>query len=128
QLAAQVLCRAALVEGLQAQYFSHVGGAMRGGPSAAYVVVADGPVDIPPSFSWARTGVAMHRSRATDVLDCVDERSTLVLDPAMVGEDWSPTAASIVEVAFRPIARDAGAPGAVSLTAIAAVSAATGLV
>ena len=49
QLAAQVLARAALTEGREVQLFGSYGGMMRGGNTEATLVVADGPVEAPPT-------------------------------------------------------------------------------
>lgn len=121
QLAAQVLCRARVLDGGHAQYFSFVGGVMRGGMSSAYVVVADDQIEVPPLFDWAQTAIPLHRAQASAALDHVDRRSTVVLDPAMVdGLSWP---ARVVPLPFDEIARTAQARGAMSLVAVAAVAA-----
>jgi Pyruvate/2-oxoacid:ferredoxin oxidoreductase gamma subunit len=126
QLAAQTLCRARVLEGGHAQYFSFVGGVMRGGMSSAYVVLAEEEVAIPSLFDWALSALVLHRAHAAAALDRVDERSTVVLDPSMVDPLGSP--ARTVALSFNEIARAAEAKGAMSLVAVAGLAAIGGLV
>src|SRR4051812_3373502 len=67
QLAAQVLARAAVLEGRDVMLFGVYGGVMRGGNSDATVVVAAGPVQAPPIVSHAWSAIALH-PRYWDVL------------------------------------------------------------
>ena len=64
QLAAQVLCRAALAEDRDVQLFGSYGGMMRGGNTDATIIVADGPVEAPPTVSRAWSALAMHHEHA----------------------------------------------------------------
>src|SRR5881275_150632 len=59
-LAAQVLARAATLEGRNVMLFGVYGGVMRGGNSDATVVVADGPVQAPPIVSHAWSALVLH--------------------------------------------------------------------
>jgi Pyruvate/2-oxoacid:ferredoxin oxidoreductase gamma subunit len=60
QLAAQVLARAATLEGRSVMYFGIYGGMMRGGNTDSTVVVADAPIEAPPVVSHAWSAIAMH--------------------------------------------------------------------
>src|SRR5205823_11704391 len=60
QLAAQVLARAAALEGRNVMLFGVYSGVMRGGNSDATVVVAEGPVQAPPIVSSAWSAIALH--------------------------------------------------------------------
>lgn len=60
QLAAQVLARAATLEGRDVLLFGLYGGMMRGGNTDSTVVVADGPITSPPVVSRAWAAIAMH--------------------------------------------------------------------
>ena len=60
QLAAQVLARAAVLEGRHALLFGVYGGAMRGMNTDATVVVGDAPIQAPPLLSRAWSAIAMH--------------------------------------------------------------------
>src|SRR5437763_7651629 len=60
QLAAQVLARAAALEGRSVMLFGVYGGVMRGGNSDATVVVADGAVQAPPIVSHSWSAIVLH--------------------------------------------------------------------
>jgi Pyruvate/2-oxoacid:ferredoxin oxidoreductase gamma subunit len=60
QLAAQVLARAATLEGRDVMFFGVYGGMMRGGPTDSTVVVADGPIATPPVVARAWSAIALH--------------------------------------------------------------------
>ena len=60
QLAASVMARAALAEGREVQLFGSYGGMMRGGATEATLVVADGPVEAPPTVGSAWSAIVMH--------------------------------------------------------------------
>src|SRR4029077_5323711 len=60
QLAAQVIARAAVLEGRDVMLFGVYGGVMRGGNSDATVVVGDGPVQAPPIVSHAWSAIVLH--------------------------------------------------------------------
>ena len=60
QLAAQVLARAAVVEGRFVMLLGTYGGTMRGGNTDSTLVVADEPITAPPIVSRVWAVVAMH--------------------------------------------------------------------
>src|SRR5215472_16970797 len=60
QLAAQVLARAATLEGREVTYLGVYGGMMRGGNTDSTVAVADAPILVPPLVSHAWAAIAMH--------------------------------------------------------------------
>lgn len=60
QLAAQVLARAATLEGRDVLFFGIYGGMMRGGNTDSTVVVGDGPITAPPVVARAWSAIAMH--------------------------------------------------------------------
>ena len=60
QLAAQVLARAATLEGREVMYLGLYGGMMRGGNTDSTVVIGDGPIAAPPVVSRTWSAVAMH--------------------------------------------------------------------
>src|SRR5215471_9146360 len=67
QLAAQVLARAATLEGREVTYLGIYGGMMRGGNTDSTVVVADAPILAPPVVSHAWAAIAMHDEFWPDV-------------------------------------------------------------
>jgi 2-oxoglutarate ferredoxin oxidoreductase subunit gamma len=60
QLAAQVLARAAALEGRSVMLLGLYGGMMRGGNTDSTVVVGDGPIEAPPVVPKAWSAIAMH--------------------------------------------------------------------
>jgi Pyruvate/2-oxoacid:ferredoxin oxidoreductase gamma subunit len=60
QLAAQVIAKAATLEGRDVMFFGIYGGMMRGGNTDSTVVVADGPITAPPVVARAWSAIAMH--------------------------------------------------------------------
>ena len=60
QLAAQVLARAATLDGREVMYLGIYGGMMRGGNTDSTVVVADAPIEAPPVVSHTWSAIAMH--------------------------------------------------------------------
>lgn len=60
QLVAQVLARAATLEGREVMYLGLYGGMMRGGNTDSTVVVADAPIEVPPVVSRTWSAIAMH--------------------------------------------------------------------
>ena len=60
QLAAQVIAKAATLEGRDVMFFGIYGGMMRGGNTDSTVVVADGPITAPPVVPRAWSAIAMH--------------------------------------------------------------------
>jgi Pyruvate/2-oxoacid:ferredoxin oxidoreductase gamma subunit len=127
QLAAQVIARAAVLEGRNVMLFGIYGGVMRGGNSDATVVVADGPVQAPPIVSHAWSALALHPRyweplRARLVPDAV-----VVVNSSLFDEPFDlPTVAEVpaTEVATEQL----GNPMAVSMVATGAYVALTGLV
>jgi 2-oxoglutarate ferredoxin oxidoreductase subunit gamma len=60
QLVAQVLARAAALEGRNVMYLGLYGGMMRGGNTDSTVVIGDSPIEAPPVVSKAWASIAMH--------------------------------------------------------------------
>jgi 2-oxoglutarate ferredoxin oxidoreductase subunit gamma len=60
QLAAQVVARAAALEGRDVSLLGVYGGMMRGGNTDTTIVVADAPIESPPIVSRAWSAIAMH--------------------------------------------------------------------
>lgn len=87
QLAAQVIARAAVIDGRQAMLFGSYGGMMRGGNTDATVVVADDAILAPPTVSTAWAGIVMHH----DFWEFVRTRmvdGSIVLVNSSVFEGW----------------------------------------
>ncbi|HEV3354120.1 MAG TPA: 2-oxoacid:acceptor oxidoreductase family protein [Acidimicrobiales bacterium] len=127
QLAAQVIARAAVLEGRDVMLFGVYGGVMRGGNSDATIVVGDSPVQAPPIVSHAWSALALHPRyweplRARLVPDAVVVlNSSLFEEPVDVARVFAVPA---TEVATEEL----GNPMAVSMVATGAYVAVTGLV
>ncbi len=67
QLASAVLAHAAVIEGREAQLFGSYAGMMRGGATESTVVLADGPIEAPPTVSRAWAVLVMHHEHAATV-------------------------------------------------------------
>jgi Pyruvate/2-oxoacid:ferredoxin oxidoreductase gamma subunit len=60
QLAAQVIARAAALEGRHVSLLGLYGGMMRGGNTDSTLVIADAPIESPPIVSRAWSAIALH--------------------------------------------------------------------
>jgi Pyruvate/2-oxoacid:ferredoxin oxidoreductase gamma subunit len=127
QLAAQVIARAAALEGKDVMLFGVYGGVMRGGNSDGTVVVADGPVQAPPIVSHAWSALALHPRyweplRARLIPDAVVVlNSSLFEEPVDLPRVYDIPATQIAT-------EEVGNPMAVSMVATGAYVALTGLV
>src|SRR5437588_11666361 len=127
QLAAQVIARAAVLEGREVMLFGLYGGVMRGGNSDVTVVVADGPVQAPPIVSHAWSALVLHPRyweplRARLVPDAI-----IVVNSSLFDEPVE--LPGVVDVPATEVATEQlGNPMAVSMVATGAYVALTGLV
>jgi Pyruvate/2-oxoacid:ferredoxin oxidoreductase gamma subunit len=127
QLAAQVIARAAVLEGSDVMLFGVYGGVMRGGNSDATIVVGNGPVQAPPIVSHAWSALALHPRyweplRARLVPDAVVVlNSSLFEEPVDLARVFAVPATQVAT-------EELGNPMAVSMVATGAYVAVTGLV
>jgi Pyruvate/2-oxoacid:ferredoxin oxidoreductase gamma subunit len=132
QLASTVLAHAAVLEGREAQLFGSYGGMMRGGPTATTVVLADAPIEAPPTVSRAWAVLVMHHEHAPSALARLRPNGLAFFDPTLTSELRSLEAglqdATIVEVPAAELAREAGNPMTASMVMVAACAGATRLV
>jgi Pyruvate/2-oxoacid:ferredoxin oxidoreductase gamma subunit len=127
QLAAQVVARAATLEGREVLLFGLYGGMMRGGNTDSTVVVADAPIETPPVVPQAWSAIAMH----DEYWEPVQQR--LRPGALVVVNDSTFTAAVRTDVVLRRIraaelAAEADNPLGASLLVAGAHAALTGLV
>jgi Pyruvate/2-oxoacid:ferredoxin oxidoreductase gamma subunit len=85
QLAAQVLARAATLEGRDVMFFGVYGGMMRGGPTDSTVVVADGPIATPPVVARAWSAIAMHDEHWAPIEPRLREGAVVVVNDSTFG-------------------------------------------
>lgn len=128
QLAAAVVARAAVSEGREAQVFGSYGGMMRGGATEATIVVADGPVEAPPTVSTAWSAVLMHHDFAGATLARLRSGSVVLVNSTVVqglelDDEWQ-----LVEVPASDLAVEIGNLMTASMVMIGAYAAVTGLV
>jgi Pyruvate/2-oxoacid:ferredoxin oxidoreductase gamma subunit len=127
QLAAQVIARAATLEGREVLFFGLYGGMMRGGNTDSTVVVADGPIEAPPVVSQAWSAIAMH----DEYWEPVERR--LRTDGLVLVNDSTFTRAvrddvNVLRVRATELAADAGNPLGGAMVMAGAYSALTGLI
>jgi Pyruvate/2-oxoacid:ferredoxin oxidoreductase gamma subunit len=84
QLAAAVVARAAVEENREVQVFGSYGGMMRGGPTESTVVIADRPVETPPTVGTAWSVILMHHEHADHALGCLRPGSVLLVNSTVV--------------------------------------------
>jgi 2-oxoglutarate ferredoxin oxidoreductase subunit gamma len=127
QLAAQVIARAATLEGRNVMYLGVYGGMMRGGNTDGTVVIADAPIEAPPVVSHAWSAIAMHdefwapiepKLRAAGVV--------LVNDATFTTEITAPV--TVHRVPATTVAADVGNPLGGALVMLAAYAATTDIV
>jgi Pyruvate/2-oxoacid:ferredoxin oxidoreductase gamma subunit len=132
QLASAVLAHAAVAEGREAQLFGSYGGMMRGGATETTVVLADAPIEAPPTVSLAWAVLVMHHEHATGALARLRPGGLAFFDPALTPElpavEATVEGATVVEVPAGELAREAGHAMAASMVMVAACAGATGLV
>jgi Pyruvate/2-oxoacid:ferredoxin oxidoreductase gamma subunit len=127
QLAAQVLARAATLEGRNVMYLGLYGGMMRGGNTDSTVVVADGPIAAPPVVSHAWSAIAMH-DEYWEPVEAKLRPAGLVLvnDATFTTEIAAPV--TVLRVPATNVAADIGNPLGGSMVMLAAYAAITGIV
>jgi Pyruvate/2-oxoacid:ferredoxin oxidoreductase gamma subunit len=128
QLAAQVLCRAALGEGRDVQLFGSYGGMMRGGNTEATIIVADGPVEGPPTVSQAWSALVMHHEHAAPVLRRLRPGAVVLVNSTVFEGVVDRDLFSVVEVPATQLAGHAGNVMAASMVMLGAFATATAMI
>jgi 2-oxoglutarate ferredoxin oxidoreductase subunit gamma len=128
QLAAQVMARAALAEGRDVQAFGSYGGMMRGGNTEATLVVADGPVEAPPTIGEAWSAILMHHDYSEPTRKCLRRGSVVFLNTTVYEGPIDRDEWLVVEVPATDLAVEVGNVMTASMVMIGAYSAATRLV
>src|SRR5437763_16067398 len=127
QLAAQVIARAAVLEGSDVMLFGVYGGVMRGGNSDATIVVGDGHVQAPPIVSHAWSAVALHPRYWEPLRARLVPEAVVVLNSSLFEEPVD--LRNVYDLPVTEVATEQlGNPMAVSMVATGAYLALTGLV
>jgi len=127
QLAAQVLARAATVEGRHVLLFGVYGGAMRGMNTDGTVVVGDGPLQSPPLVSHTWAAIAMH-DRYWAPVEAKVRAGGLVLVNDATFETTLGDRYRVVRVPATEIAAELGNELGASMVMVGAFASITGLV
>lgn len=128
QLAAQVLARAAIAEGRQAQMFGSYGGMMRGGNTEATLVLADGAIAAPPTVADTWSAIFMHHDFSEPTRAKLRPGSLVVVNTTVFEGTFDPDRYQVVEIAATDVAVDLGNVMTASMVALGAYVAATDIV
>ncbi|MHB8463426.1 MAG: 2-oxoacid:acceptor oxidoreductase family protein [Acidimicrobiales bacterium] len=128
QLASQVLARAAVAEGREVQLFGSYGGMMRGGNTDTTIVVADGPIEAPPTVGDTWSAILMHHDYAAPIVGCLRAGSVVLINSTVFEGAVDCDGVTQVDIPATDIAVDVGNIVAASMVMIGAYAAVTGLV
>jgi len=126
QLAAQVLARAAVSDGLEVLLFGSYGGMMRGGNTDAALVFSPQQIECPPVVPSCWLGLAMHHAYLEPLLaklrpdGVLFTNSSVLLEPPTID-------GQVVQVPATDVAVSVGSLMCASIVMVGAVAAATGL-
>ena len=127
QLAAQVIARAAILDGRNVSTLGIYGGTMRGGNTDSTVIVADGPIEAPPIISHAWSAIGLHDEYWLPVEQKLRADAVVLVNDATFTREIAADA-DVYRVRATETAQELGAPLAVSMVMCGAFSALTGLV
>jgi Pyruvate/2-oxoacid:ferredoxin oxidoreductase gamma subunit len=128
QLAATVLAHAAMAEGRTVQLFGSYGGMMRGGNTEATVVVADGPIEAPPTISAAWSAILMHHEFSERTVHRLRPGGVALVNSTVFDGDFDRSPYTVVDIPAAAIALELGNVMAASMVMAGAYVAVTGLV
>jgi Pyruvate/2-oxoacid:ferredoxin oxidoreductase gamma subunit len=128
QLGAQILARAATLEGREVMYLGTYGGTMRGGSTASTLVVADCEISSPPIVSQVRFALVMHHAFWKPVRDKLSPDAAVLINSTVFEDEIDREDLHCFEVPATRIASDLGNGMAASMVLIAAYAKLSGLV
>lgn len=128
QLAAQLVARAAVLDGREVMLFGSYGGMMRGGNTDATIVVGDGPVLAPPTVPSAWASIVMHHDYWGFVRDRLRPGSVVLVNTTVFRGDLERDGLHVVDLAATDLAVDVGNIMAATVVMVGALSALSGLV
>lgn len=128
QLAAQVLARAALMDGRCVQMFGSYGGMMRGGRTDATIVIADSAVEAPPTVHDTWSAIVMHHEHAAPILAAVRAGGVVLVASDVHDAPLERDRYMVLEVPASEIAERVGNRMTACMVMIGAHAAATDLV
>lgn len=127
QLGAQVVARAAALEGREVMFFGIYGGMMRGGNTDSTVVVADEPITSPPVVSRAWSAIAMHDEFWAPLEARLRPGGLVLVNDSTFAQDIR-APVTVHRVPATELAAEVGNPLGGTMVMIGAHSALTGLV
>lgn len=127
QLAAQVLARAATIEGREVMYLGIYGGMMRGGNTDSTVVIADAPITAPPVVSHTWSAIAMHDDYWPPVAEKLRAGGLVLVNEATFTADIL-AGVTAHRVPATTVAADLGNPLGGSMVMLGAYATITGIV
>lgn len=129
QLAAQVIARAAVLEGRGALLFGVYGGMMRGGNSDSTVVVSESPVvTAPPLLSRSWSAIALHHEYWAPLAAKLVDGAVVVVNASLFEGPLDRGRWRVFEVPATEMATSLGNPMTASMVITGAYAALTGLV
>ena len=128
QLAAQILAKAALLEGREVQLFGSYGGMMRGGNTEATLVFADGAIEAPPTVGHSWSGILMHHDYSEPTIARLHQGSVVFVNTTVFEGELDRSLYVMIEVPATDIAVDVGNIMTASIVMIGAYAGATDLV
>jgi Pyruvate/2-oxoacid:ferredoxin oxidoreductase gamma subunit len=127
QLAAQVVARAAALEGRSVMLLGLYGGMMRGGNTDSTIVVGDGPIEAPPVVPKAWSAIAMHDEYWAPLEPKLRPGGlVLVNDTTFAAEVAAPV--TLIRLPATTVATDLGNPLGGAMVMLGAYAGATGIV
>ena len=128
QLAAQVLARAAIAEGREVQMFGSYGGMMRGGNTEATVVIADRPIEAPPTVGETWSAILMHHDFSEPTIARLRPGSLALVNSTVFEGAFDREQLTVVDVPATDIAVELGNIMTASMVMLGAYTAITDIV
>jgi Pyruvate/2-oxoacid:ferredoxin oxidoreductase gamma subunit len=128
QLAAQVIGRAAALQGRSAMVFGLYSGMMRGGNSDSTVVVADGAIQAPPIVSHTWSAIVMHHKFWAPMVPKLRAGAVVLLNSSLFEGDIDRDTLDVLDVPVTDMAVELGNPMGAGMVMVGAYAAVTGLV
>jgi Pyruvate/2-oxoacid:ferredoxin oxidoreductase gamma subunit len=132
QLATQLLARAAIAEGREVQLFGSYGGMMRGGNTEATIVIADGPIEAPPTVGQTWSAILMHHEYVGPTLQRIRPGSVILVNTTVFdarrADALDRTHCTVIDVPASDLAVDVGSVMTASMVMLGAYAAVTDIV
>ena len=128
QLAAQVLARAASIDGRQVMLFGVYSGMMRGGNSDSTVVVGDEPLLAPPLIARTWSAIVLHHKFWDGLRERLRPDAVVLVNTPVFEAEIDRDAHRVFDVHATETAAALGTPMAASMVITGAYAAVTGLV